>query len=1164
MNNNFADRPFAIVLLSIGILSVTLSAAATAAPPPREWAALMAERDRSGKQYQSLAAAGKTADAMPALEKLLEADRRLLELPAITAPQEDYQRSCRKELIAGLTWRVKQHRTRQEWSAAAKCQQALSEFCEATYGKAEFRTVSARNLQTYFARLATLEPADAAELVKIEATPARLDKLARQGKLTEALPLAQEALRLRRQWLGEDSPYFVDSLNNLAMLYCYRSDHARAKALLLQAVESSKKAVGEKHPTYAKCLQNLASLYRDQGDYARAEPLFTAALEIWKQTVGEEHSDYAEGLNGLALLHFLQGDYAFAEPLLRQTVEIKRKVLGENHPDYAQGLSDLAMLYQDRGDFARAEPLLRQALEISKHDPGADSPHHAVILSNLAGLYRDQGDFARTLPLLRKSLEILREAQGETSVEFAACLSNLASVYEDHAEYARAEPLYRRASEIEKIVLGENNPGYATSLNNLARMYFRQSDYARSEPLSLKAIAIRREVFGENHPRVALSLNNLALLYQHQGDLGRAERLLQESLEIRKKTLGENHSDYGQSLGNLARLYETQGDYARAESLSRQAVSIQRRWLEATAVVQSERQQLAMLDTVRFYLDQYLAMTEGRDQFAATAYQQMLVWKGMVFRRARLARAAQQTPELKALFQQLQQLSGQFAKQAWATPEPSQQAAWRERVERLSAQKERLEAELSNQSAAYRQARRQATPEDLQQALPKGVVLVDLLQYVHYTPGNLSVGRQEHWEPRCVAFVIRHAGPVVRINLGPATPLGEAIDTWRATFGAAPPAAAAGKLLRTKIWEPIAAHLQDAELVLVSPDGALSRLPLAALPGQIPGKFLLEERAIAIVPAAQMIPELLGAKDARPWPGKLLLVGNIDYDAAPEQREFAQAEQSESHPGLRAVARHFGPLPGTREEVATIENLYRLAIGKAGVLSLQNAQATKSAILAAAGQQRYLHLATHGFFISQQRPTALAQRGSDQWGEMLHGSWTAAMNPGLLCGLALAGANRTGSTEAPGLAADQGLVTAEEIASQNFDGVELVMLSACETGLGQSSGGEGLLGLQRAFQSAGARSVVASLWNVNDAATRALMVAFYTNLWKRKLPKLEALRQAQLTMLRDYDPQADELRGPGAVRPVDPSKLAAASEATGTKSLSPYYWAAFILSGDWQ
>ena len=315
--------------------------------------------------------------------------------------------------------------------------------------------------------------------------------------------------------------------------------------------------------------------------------------------------------------------------------------------------------------------------------------------------------------------------------------------------------------------------------------------------------------------------------------------------------MGENHPNYALTLNNLAGLYDFQSDYRRAEPLLLQAVLIQRRQLETTAVVQSERQQLAMLQTVRTYLDHYLSLTGRQDQpsaggrgglLAASACQQMLAWKGIVFRRQRLARAGEQTPELAALFLQLQHVAGQLAQQAWAAPNPKQAARWRETVERLSVEKERLEAELSARSAAYRQAQKQVTLEELQQALPNDAVLVDFLQYKHLTPADAKAGTKKSWQQRLIAFIVRREGPVLRINLGAAKPLNDAIDTWRESFGISPASAAAGKLLREKLWDPIDAHIQDARIVLVSPDGPLNRLPLAALPGKKPDTFLLERR----------------------------------------------------------------------------------------------------------------------------------------------------------------------------------------------------------------------------------------------------------------------------------------------------------------------------------
>jgi CHAT domain-containing protein len=264
-------------------------------------------------------------------------------------------------------------------------------------------------------------------------------------------------------------------------------------------------------------------------------------------------------------------------------------------------------------------------------------------------------------------------------------------------------------------------------------------------------------------------------------------------------------------------------------------------------------------------------------------------------------------------------------------------------------------------------------------------------------------------------------------------------------------------------------------------------------------------------------------------------------------------------------------LPATQREVTLIEKLYHQDFGTAGIETLEENRATKAAFLAEAGRYRYLHLATHGFFIQEKpaSPAAQAQRGA-RFGGMLGGPQSAELHAGLLSGLALAGANQAGkAVGSDGAAGDpgaSGILTAEEIGAQNLDGVQLVMLSACETGLGKAAGGEGLLGLQRSFQVAGARSVVASLWKVPDEATKALMGAFYTNLWQRKLSPLESLRQSQLAMLRSYDSQAGRLRAPDFSQTAAlPKGGAVENPAAARRTRSPPAdWAAFVLSGDWR
>jgi CHAT domain-containing protein len=344
------------------------------------------------------------------------------------------------------------------------------------------------------------------------------------------------------------------------------------------------------------------------------------------------------------------------------------------------------------------------------------------------------------------------------------------------------------------------------------------------------------------------------------------------------------------------------------------------------------------------------------------------------------------------------------------------------------------------------------------------------------------------------------------------------------------------------------------------------------LPGKEAGKYLIEEYPLAIVPAAQMIPDIIAGETRRPLPGNLLLVGNIDYDGRPGPSSAVPGSpHNAGHQAPQGFV-YFNRLPATQREVALIEKLYHQDFGSSGIQTLQEDQATKAAFLAQASRYRYLHLATHGFFIQEKPspPATQAQRGAERVGGMPDGPQSAELHAGLLSGLAMAGANQAGKAGNIGAAADSpgdnGILTAEEIGSQNLDGVQLVMLSACETGLGKAAGGEGLLGLQRSFQAAGAQSVVASLWKVPDEETKALMGAFYTNLWQRKLSPLESLRQAQLTMLRNYDSQAGRLRAPDFSQTAALPTVAATETPAAVRGtrLSPAYWAAFVLSGDWR
>jgi CHAT domain-containing protein len=252
----------------------------------------------------------------------------------------------------------------------------------------------------------------------------------------------------------------------------------------------------------------------------------------------------------------------------------------------------------------------------------------------------------------------------------------------------------------------------------------------------------------------------------------------------------------------------------------------------------------------------------------------------------------------------------------------------------------------------------------------------------------------------------------------------------------------------------------------------------------------------------------------------------------------------------------FAPLLSTGREIAAIQRLHDSHLPTQGATLLTRLDASEAAFRREAPRHRYLHLATHGFTApataDQSRRNAVPEPRSASGQEALLDA--TELHPGLLAGVALAGANLPsrageGETDEGKTAQDDGLLTAEEVTTLDLTGVELTVLSACDTGLGRIAGGEGLLGLQRAFQVAGARTVVASFWQVHDRATRALMQRFYENLWSRDMSRLAALREAQIWML---DASANE------------TDLRLSDEAYHDGRLAPRYWAAFVLSGEWR
>ncbi len=878
-----------------------------------------------------------------------------------------------------------------------------------------------------------------------------------------------------------------------------------------EALTELEAVLGRGHSRVGDALLNLSHAHLGAGDYRAALPHARRGAEIARETHGAGHPHHADALNLIAQLLRQMGDLDGAAPLLTRAVAIQRAVTARYAPAYARSLSNLAVLHDERGDRRAANPLHREAAATAREWLQARDPARAGALTGLANHLERLGDTRAALPLLKEALEIHQAGEGRAGLMALQARKYLAEALGRLGGRRAGRATLEEAVRDCKAAHGERHPMYARLLQSLA-LAVAADDGPAALALHEKALGIIAAAHGERSPALCGALLEIADLRRGLGDTAGARAAASRAVRVAREGLGEWHPAHGAAIKSLAHVELAAGEPAEARRLLDAALEIAARGLRRDAAVQSERLQLSAAEAHRGLLGLRLSLDDGG------AYENALAWKGAVLSRERQRRLYARLsggPETRAAAEKLQQTTRMLAALA-QDPE-----ARRERFEALVAEQEALQAELSRLSADARAGEAQATPKGIGEALPDGVALVDYYTFIHR--GVVDREGRPKAVPHLTAFVVRRGRPAARVDLGPLAATEELAREWRALLARGRQGGEAGRDLRRRIWAPVEGHLGGARVVLLSPDGPLAAVPFAALPGRKEGSYLLEELTLASVPVPQALAGAGGPAPGRHGPS-LLAVGDVDYNEA--RAPAARAALIGGRGAPAATRRAWERLPATFTEVAAVSKSFAGLFEGGTVTDLSKGRATKAAVREALPRVRYAHLATHGFFAPEDAA----------------GEW----HPLLMAGIALAGANRT-----PGEGEEDGILTALEVSEMDLTRLELAVLSACETGLGKESKGEGLLSLQRAFQAAGARSVVASLWSVDDRATQSLMSDFYRVAWdpEKIVSRAEALRQAQLSMLRD------------GVRRGSVKELVAEK---GTRRVPPFYWAGFVLSGDWR
>jgi CHAT domain-containing protein len=1032
------------------------------------------------------------------------------------------------------------------------------------------------------------------------------------GDYEQALQCSERALAIHKAWYGLEHYATAESLNNLGQLYAALGDLKRGREYLEQALAVRRKVRGNDHPVTARTLNDLGSLLGQLGDPGAARAHFEEALAITRRALGPEHPDLSAPLHNLAGVAGELADFDAALAYLQESLAIKIKAVGSDHPELAVTLDGMAGVSMERGDFEAARGYLDRALSLLIKAYGENHPEVVELYGSLAGLLQEQGDFASALSFYEKAYEISRSLLGDEHPTTAGALRGMSYIHFLLGDNDAAMAYQERALAIDREVYGDDHPTVAADLTGLDHILSEQGRWEEARPYSERIYAIYKKTYGEDHPATTKALHGLAILYSQLGDADAAYRTFLESLAATRRLYGDQDPRTASAFANLALHLREQGDYKKArsyleyalavyrdfygdehrttaltlkrlgtqlewmgepergEEMLREAVEIGNAMIENAAIARDEQGQLLMARSLRDYLDYYLSCLVRRNG-AEAAYRAVLAWKGAAMVRQRALRQALEDEGLRSRFEELQAIVREWSTLA-RTPGDDLEI-WKAKVAELEAKKRNLAAQLAQRSAEFRAVAAPTRLEDLTAAIPADGALVDYLEFRYLelskdTPGLLL------YRTSYLAFVVRPGRGVQMFDLGESESIAEAIDAWRLSFGMSQSAEQAGAALRARLWAPLAAAIGDAKLILVSPDGALGKLPFAALPGSQPGTYLIDDVAVVMIPVPQLLPAMVSQTEAADPPRELLVVGGVNYNSRGAEQPAATPspvlrpwQKRQIELAMRSIASggRWQFLPGTDSEVGYISQFYfdatQLARDSDLVVSLRGSAATEEAFRQWAPQSAILHIATHGFFAGEDKESALARSAADGGAaeddvlDNAEETTIAGYSPGLLSGLVLAGANDPPQLPADSaeLAAipDDGYLTADEIAMLRLVGTQLVILSACDSGLGETAGGEGMLGIQRAFQVAGARTTISSLWKVSDEATRRIMEEFYRNyVGPKGMTPAEALRAAQLWALNNPD-----LVPRGADAPADEQ---------GVTRLPPQFWAAFTLSGDWR
>jgi CHAT domain-containing protein/tetratricopeptide (TPR) repeat protein len=973
------------------------------------------------------------------------------------------------------------------------------------------------------------------------------------GRLDETLKLNEETLTLTRRVLGLEHPDTLASMANLTESYSALGRFDEALKLNEETLTLRSRILGDEHPATLATMVSLAASYYDLGRFAEALKLDEETLTLRRRILGDEHPDTLISMNNLAFLYRAVGRFAEAARLDEEALTLRRRTLGSEHPGTLMSMANLAASYIFLGRFAEAIKLNEEVLTLRRRILGPEHPDTLTSMGNLAVSYSTLGRFAEATKLEEEALALWRHTQGLEHPDTLTAMANLSTNYSNLGRLAEALKLDEETLALRRRILGDEHPATLATMASLATSYYNMGRFAEALKLNGETLTLRRRILGPEHPDTLATMANLATCYSSLGQLAEAVKLNEETLTLRRRILGPEHPDTLANMANQAASYYDLDRRPESLALRRESLEVIDHMAISLKTLPRDERSTALA----LYQDYYSQFAQALASSPADYAEALTVTeraKGRTLLEELTARQAAANSGIpadsaKRLTELRSQLEFVDGKLATTGNDETRKFLW---VKRSAARAEldALHQDLLTKYPRYAalSSVKTVTLEQGRALLPadgafiswlfdsnvSGVALAlpksGDLQVLSMTPGTQMIASAETYRwlyalPDADSFAKAvQTIPLAAwlqdglLYIGAAEKQPAESKTVLATQYMAqrqPAITAHGQWLSDILLKPLTAQIDTASQWILSPDGVLATIPWDTLPWK--GQPLGQQKQLTVIQSLSVYKllkdreaENLSAGDEASRPAQTLMVmGGAKYGKGPDQqRSFQRTPQvvidasntnAAEYQRLSAYdymrSRQWPNLAGSLSEAKVLHGLM-----EGQLLTGSDASETTLRELSQSGELASfsnLHFAAHGYLdtsVPSLSALVLTATGEDE--------------------------------------SNDGYITAGEWPAFNLKS-DLLVMSACETGLGKIVSGEGVQGLPYALYVAGNRDTLLSLWQVSDNGTAVFMKRFW-----EKVGAGQNHAQALTETKREF--QRGEF---------------------GKTYTEPYYWAPFILYG---